>query len=358
MAQTTLPLSLKQSLEATKVSYAQLGKSGLHVSVPILGAMSFGHKDWQPWVNDNEAEVETLLKGAYDRGLNTWDTANVYSNGVSEEMIGRVIKKYNLPRHKLVLLTKCWGTVGEEPAVFHMRYGKEMAQSKDYVNQGGLSRTAIFNAVNASLKRLQTDYIDLLQIHRFDASVPPEETMKALHDLVESGKVRYIGASSMWAYQFATLQFTAEKNGWTKFISMQNHYSLCYREEEREMIKYCQQTGVGLIPWAPLYRGLLARPWQSVTTARSESMSAMFKETSEADEKIVNRVQELAEKKGWKMSHVALAWIIQKGTTPIVGFSSLARLEEAADVRGKTLTEEEIQYLEEPYVPKKIIGHS
>lgn len=139
---------------------------------------------------------------------------------------------------------------------------------------------------------------------------------------------------------------------------MQNHYSLCYREEEREMIKYCQQTGVGLIPWAPLYRGLLARPWQSVTTARSESMSAMFKETSEADEKIVNRVQELAEKKGWKMSHVALAWIIQKGTTPIVGFSSLARLEEAADVRGKTLTEEEIQYLEEPYVPKKIIGHS
>lgn len=165
MAQTTLPLSLKQSCEATKVSYAQLGKSGLRVSVPILGAMSFGHKDWQPWVNDNEAEVETLLKGAYDRGLNTWDTANVYSNGVSEEFIGRVIKKYDLPRHKLVLLTKCHGTVGEEPAVFHVKYGKEMAASKDYVNQGGLSRTAIFNAVDASLKRLQTDYIDLLQIH-------------------------------------------------------------------------------------------------------------------------------------------------------------------------------------------------
>lgn len=165
MAQTTLPLSLKQSLEATKVSYTQLGKSGLRVSVPILGAMSFGHKDWQPWVIDDEAEVETLLKGAYDRGLNTWDTANVYSNGVSEELIGRVIKKYNLPRHKLVLLTKCNGVVPEEPGIFHIRYSEELAKSKDYVNQGGLSRTAIFNAVNASLKRLQTDYIDLLQIH-------------------------------------------------------------------------------------------------------------------------------------------------------------------------------------------------
>ncbi|KAJ9308947.1 hypothetical protein DTO217A2_1623 [Paecilomyces variotii] len=357
MAQTTLPLSLKQSCEATKVSYAQLGKSGLRVSVPILGAMSFGHKDWQPWVNDNEAEVETLLKGAYDRGLNTWDTANVYSNGVSEEFIGRVIKKYDLPRHKLVLLTKCHGTVGEEPAVFHVKYGKEMAASKDYINQGGLSRTAIFNAVDASLKRLQTDYIDLLQIHRFDSTVPPEETMKALHDLIQSGKVRYIGASSMWAYQFATLQFTAEKNGWTKFISMQNHYSLCYREEEREMIKYCHETGVGLIPWAPLYRGLLARPWQSVETTRSET-TPLVKDTTEADEKIVKRVQELADQKGWKMSHVALAWIIQKGTVPIVGFSSLSRLEEAVDVRGKTLTEEEIQYLEEPYVPKKIVGHT
>jgi aryl-alcohol dehydrogenase-like predicted oxidoreductase len=161
--------------------------------------------------------VNKLLKGAYDRGLNTWDTANVYSNGVSEEMIGNAIKKFDLPREKLIILTKCFGTVGETPAVRHITF-PEMKQTKDYVNQGGLSRAAIFNAVNASLKRLQLDYIDLLQIHRFDATVPVEETMKALHDLVEQGKVRYIGASSMWAYQFQKLQNVAEKNGWTKSV--------------------------------------------------------------------------------------------------------------------------------------------
>jgi len=221
-----LPPPLKKSVEETKVSYAQLGKSGLRVSIPILGAMSFGDKAWQPWVVDDDSAVQELLKGAYDRGLNTWDTANVYSNGESENMIGRAIKKFDLPRHKLVLLSKCFGTVGEQPEVNHIKYGKEMKASKDYVNQGGLSRAAIFNAVNASLQRLQTDYLDLLQIHRFDPTVPVEETMKALHDLVESGKVRYIGASSMWAYQFAKMQFCAERNGWTKFISMQNHYSL------------------------------------------------------------------------------------------------------------------------------------
>ncbi|KAL1989108.1 hypothetical protein VTN96DRAFT_5871 [Rasamsonia emersonii] len=356
MTETTLPLSLKQSLEATKVSYTQLGKSGLRVSVPILGAMSFGHKDWQPWVVDNEEQVEALLKGAYDRGLNTWDTANVYSNGVSEEMIGRVIKKFNIPRHKLVLLTKCNGYVGEEPAVRDLLFPKEIRSSKDYVNQGGLSRAAIFNAVDASLKRLQTNYIDLLQIHRYDYTVPPEETMKALHDLVQSGKVRYIGASSMWTYQFATLQFIAEKNGWTKFVSMQNHYSLCYREEEREMNRFCRETGVGLIPWAPLYRGHLARPWGQEPTTRTLT-NPLARDVTETDIKIIQRVQELAEKKGWKMSQVALAWIIQKGTIPIVGFSNLERLDEAVEVRGKTLTDEEIKYLEELYVPKNVVGH-
>jgi aryl-alcohol dehydrogenase-like predicted oxidoreductase len=195
---------LQQAIDSNKVSYVQLGKCGLRVSLPVLGAMSFGHKDWANWVVDDEAEVEKLLKGAYDRGLNTWDTANVYSNGVSEAMIGRTIKKYDIPRHKLVILTKCFGTVGETPAVMHMRYGTQMKQLKDYINQGGLSRQAIFNAVDASLKRLQTDYIDLLQIHRFDATVPVEETMEALHDLVKSGKVRYIGASSMWTYQVSS----------------------------------------------------------------------------------------------------------------------------------------------------------
>lgn len=360
MGDSGMPNSLAQSYNSTKVSYHQLGACGLRVSVPILGAMSFGHKDWQPWVVSDEAEVEKLLLGAWERGLNTWDTANVYSNGVSEEMIGRIVKKHNLPRHKLVILTKCFGTVGEEPGVSHLKYGKEMRASKDYVNQGGLSRQAIFNAVDASLKRLQMDYIDLLQIHRYDASVPVEETMKALHDLVQSGKVRYIGASSMWTYQFAKMQTVAEKNGWTKFVSMQNHYSLCYREEEREMNKYCHETGVGLIPWAPLYRGYLARPANSAQTERTESMKSnpMFSAITETDITIIKRVEELASKKGWKMSQVALAWIIQKGTIPIVGFSNVSRLDEAAEVKGKTLTDDEMKWLEEPYQPKVVVGHS
>jgi len=360
MGDAGMPSSLAQSIDQTKVSYAQLGKSGLRVSVPILGAMSFGSKEWQPWVVDSQEEVDTLLKGAYDRGLNTWDTANVYSNGISEIMIGKTIKKFNIPRHKLVILSKCFGTVGEEPNVLHIKY-PQMKESKDYVNQGGLSRQAIFNAVNASLERLQTSYLDLLQIHRFDATVPVEETMKALHDLVEQGKVRYIGASSMWAYQFAKMQNAAERHGWTKFVSMQNHYSLCYREEEREMNPYCHETGVGLIPWAPLYRGLLARPPKSDVTEREKSMQGnpMFQGHEDDDvQEIIKRTHELAEKKGWKMSQVALAWIIQKGTIPICGFSNLSRLDEAVAVRGKKLTEEEIKYLEEPYLPKKITGHS
>ncbi|KIV88270.1 hypothetical protein PV10_07967 [Exophiala mesophila] len=358
-ARLPVPQSLQKSLDETKVSYAQLGKSGLRVSVPILGAMSFGHTDWQPWLISDPSEVDTLLKGAYDRGLNTWDTANVYSNGISESFIAATIKKHKIPRHKLILLSKCYGIVGEEPGVRHMNFPDELRRSKDYVNQGGLSRAAIFNAVNASLERLGTDYLDLLQIHRFDATVSVEETMKALHDLVQSGKVRYIGASSMWTYQFASMQHAAEKNGWTKFVSMQNHYSLCYREEEREMNPYCLQTGVGLIPWAPLYRGLLARPLGSTATAREESSKGSpIHALSDADDEIIGRVQQLAEKKGWKMSQVALSWIIAKGTVPIVGFSNLKRLDEACEVRGKVLTDDEIKFLEEPYKPRAVIGHS
>ncbi|KAH8705278.1 aldo-keto reductase [Talaromyces proteolyticus] len=351
-----LPILFKQGFEATQVKYAKLGSSGLRVSLPILGGMSFGHKDWREWVEDDEEEVGKLLKGAYDRGLNTWDTANVYSGGVSEEMIGRAIKKYEIPRHKIIIMTKCYFPSGEQPAVNYLKYPELFPRHKDYVNQYGLSRAAIFNAVTASLKRLQTDYIDLLQIHRYDPSVPPEETMKALHDLVETGKVRYIGASSMWAYQFAKLQYTAEKNGWTKFISMQNHYSLLYREEEREMIKLCHETGVGLVPWGPLYSGVLARPWseQGKTTRANEQGKVL----NDTDKEIVNRVEELANKKGWKMGQVALAWVVQKGTIPIVGFSNLERLDEAVAVKDKTLTEEEIKYLEEPYQPKAVQGHS
>ena len=221
----------------------------------------------------------------------------------------------------------------------------------------GLSRIAIFSAVDACLARLNTSYIDLLQIHRFDPTTPAEETMKALHDLVESGKVRYIGASSMWATQFAQLQFTAEKHGWTKFISMQNCYSLCYREEEREMNRFCNATGVGLIPWSPLFGGKLARPLGVNDSIRSKHLHPMDKGLTAEDKEIIRRVEELAGKKGWKMAHVALAWLRVKGTSPTVGFNSVARIDEACDVRGKVLTADEVAYLEEPYVAKAIVGH-
>jgi len=354
-------LDIDGLLKESKAEYKRLGKSGLKVSVPILGAMSIGSSKWQPWVIEEEESLP-LLKAAYDRGLTTWDTANVYSNGVSEEIIGKAIKKYDLPRHKLVILTKCYGYTGEDPGLRTIQYGKELPQLRDYTNQGGLSRQAIFNAVNASLKRLDTDYIDLLQIHRFDPNTPIEETMEALHDLIKSGKVHYIGASSMWAVQFAQMQFVAEKNGWTKFISMQNHYNLLYREEEREMNRFCNDTGVGLIPWAPLCRGHLARPPSAFgSTTRSEGeekANALFTGRQNNDKQIIERVEELAKKHDWKMSHVALAWINRRVSSPIIGFSSVARMDEALDARGKELTEEEEQYLEELYVPVNIIGHS
>ncbi|KAL9043278.1 MAG: hypothetical protein Q9214_003529 [Letrouitia sp. 1 TL-2023] len=312
--------------------YKQLGKSGLRVSVPIVGAMSFGDKRWMPWVIEEE-EALPLLKAAYDRGVNTWDTANVYSNGASEEIIGKAIKKYKIPRHKLVLMTKCCGTVRKSNDEKTLAL-KDIDSTVDY--------------------RLATPYIDLLQIHRFDRTVAPEETMAALHDLVTSGKVRYIGASSMWAYQFATLQFVAERHGWTKFVSMQNCYSLLYREEEREMIRFCNETGVGLIPWGPLAQGALARPTRGTgETVRSTGQSMVGN-----DEKIVARVEEIARERGWKMSHVALAWVCKRVASPIVGISKLERLEEALEVRGKELSEEEEKRLEEPYVPKNIMGHS
>ncbi|EFQ86936.1 hypothetical protein P3342_010505 [Pyrenophora teres f. teres] len=348
-------------LGESKAEYKRLGKSGLKVSVPILGAMSIGSAKWQPWVIEEEESLP-LLKAAYDRGITTWDTANVYSNGVSEEIVGKAIKKYNLPRDKLVILTKCFGYVGEDPSIRTIQFNKELPQLKDYVNQGGLSRQAIFNAVNASLKRLDMDYIDLLQIHRFDPNTPLEETMEALHDLVKSGKVRYIGASSMWAVQFAQLQFTAEKHGWTKFISMQNHYNLLYREEEREMNRFCNDTGVGLIPWAPLCRGHLARPASAFgSTTRSEGEKQAANQSTgntERDKKIIGRVEEIAKKHDWKMSHVALAWINKRIASPIIGFSSADRMDEALASRGKELSEEEEKYLEELYEPVRIVGHS
>ncbi|PMD61755.1 Aldo/keto reductase [Hyaloscypha bicolor E] len=312
MASPELLESLKRSLENSKAEYVRLGKSGLKISVPFMGAMSLGPKHWAPWLIEEE-EALPLLKAAYDQGINTWDPANVYSSGESERMIAKAIKKYDLPRHKLVIMTKCSVYVPEKTTWRHMFYGKEMPVSKDHVNQGGqipsfLSRQAILNTINASLDRLETTYIDLLQIHQFDDETPVEETVEALHNLVKAGKVRYTGASSMWATQLPQLQFCAEKHGWAKFISMQNYYNTLYREEEREMNRFCNETGVGIVLWAPLQRGYVCRPpeMNGTTTRKSWRKADEFVEPAIS---IVRRVQEVAEIKGWKMSQVALAWI-------------------------------------------------
>ncbi|KAK2749201.1 hypothetical protein FQN57_006816 [Myotisia sp. PD_48] len=358
----------KAIIAATKCDYKQVGTSGLRVSVPILGCMGFGDPNGpQGWLLGEEKALP-LLKAAWERGINTWDTANNYSNGESEILIGKAIQKYEIPRRKLVIMTKCWAFVGDEPDIpgFFPPLGPQMAdiqQTKEYINQSGLSRTAIFTAVDASLERLQTSYIDLLQIHKFDASVPMEETMKALHDLVQIGKVRYIGASSMLAVEFAMLQFTAERHGWTKFISMQNQYNLLYRENEREMNTFCNMTGVGILPYSPLCRGHLARPLKSrgsSTRSKLEEERGTMRTTGwgEPDESIINRVGGVARRRGWSMSDVSLAWLNRRITSPIVGVSSVDRLDEILESRGKVLTDSEEECLEELYVPKPFLGLS
>ncbi|KAK5988141.1 Aldo-keto reductase [Cladobotryum mycophilum] len=359
-----IPESLRDSITCTRSKYRQLGRSGLRVSNPILGCMHFGSSRWFPWVLEEEKSLG-ILKAAYDSGINTWDTANVYSNGQSERIIGKALQLYKIPRHKVTLMTKCYRVVCDsenyDPGSGVTMHHDLADESKDYVNNWGLSRAAIFQAVEASLNRLNTNYIDVLQIHRYDTTVPPEETMGALNDLVRSGLVRYIGASSMWTYQFATLQYIAEKNGWAKFISMQNHYNLLYREEEREMIKYCNATGVGIIPWAPLAHGRLARaPEQKDSTLRSSLSSggSLYGGDERGSDAIVSRVHDIALKRGWPMSHVALAWLNRKVTAPIIGISSISRMEEALDAVDKELTADEEEYLEELYLPQTIQGHT
>ncbi|KAF9269137.1 Aldo/keto reductase [Marasmius fiardii PR-910] len=332
--------------------YRQLGSSGLKVSVPILGTMSFGSPDWAPWVLPEEPSLE-ILKAAWDLGINTIDTANIYSEGESERIIAVFMEKYKIPRNQIVIATKCYGVVGESPGV-RAHLHPELKKERLYVNQFGLSRASIFNAVEASLQRLKTSYIDLLQIHRFDPDVPAEETMKALHDLVENGKVRYIGASSMRAWQFAHLNEVAARNGWTKFVSMQNEYSLLYREDEREMLAYCKFNGIGVIPWGPLCAGVLARPLSSEKTTRSEASHYVH---TEADKAIISRVEELAKAYGTSMARITLAWVSTKVTSPIVGISSIQRLGESL-LGGLKLAESDIKYLEEPYVPKPVRNHA
>ncbi|KAH9816350.1 Versiconal hemiacetal acetate reductase [Teratosphaeria destructans] len=345
------------SHDRPKMQYKNLGSSGLKVAKVIVGAMSYGSPEWQEWIL-NEEESLPLLKHAYDNGLNTWDTADVYSNGESERIIAKAIAKYEIPRSKLVILSKCHFGVasdGTQPRISAMS-----DNDGAMVNQVGLSRKHIFDAVEASVQRLGT-YIDVLQIHRLDRSVPRKEIMKALNDVVEKGWVRYVGASSMAAWEFQELQWIARTNGWVEFVSMQNYHNLLYREEEREMIPYCQHTGVGLIPWSPVARGVLTRPWSERNTKREQSdnflKSLIRKRENEIDKAIIDRVEEVAKKHGVSMACIATAWSIHKGCCPIIGLGSKERIEEAVANASFQLSEEDAKYLEEPYLPKPVTGY-
>ena len=321
------------------MKYVKLGNSGLEVSQICLGCMSFGESGMgtHAWTL-NEETSRQFMKKSLDAGINFFDTANVYSLGTSEEFVGRALRDYAL-RDEVVVATKVHGT---------MRKGR---------NAAGLSRKAIMTEVDHSLSRLGMDYIDLYQIHRFDPTTPIEETMEALHDVVKAGKARYIGASSMWAWQFSKAQYIAEQHGWTKFISMQNHYNLLNREEEREMMPLCVDQGVGVIPWSPLARGRLTRDWDNATS-RSETDEFGKGLYKPEDQVIVERVAEVAREIGAPRAQVALAWVLSKPfvTSPIIGATKDAHIDDAIAACDLQLSEEHIARLEEPYTPHESVG--
>ena len=324
------------------MEYIKLGNTGMDVSRFCLGCMGFG--DSEAWVHKwllNEEDSRPVIKKALDLGINFFDTANVYSLGKSEEILGRALKDY-AKRDEVVIATKVHGKMHDGP------------------NGSGLSRKAIMSEIDKSLKRLGTDYVDLYIIHRWDYNTPIEETMEALHDIVKAGKARYIGASAMYAWQFQKALHTAEKNGWTRFVSMQNHLNLIYREEEREMIPLCKEEKIALTPYSPLASGRLTRNL-SETTKRSETDQiavSKYGSTEEADRLVIERLAAVAERRGIPRLHVALAWLLQKEpvTIPIIGATKLSHLEDAVPALSVKLEPEEIAFLEEPYVPHKVIG--
>lgn len=326
------------------MEYIKLGNTGLDVSRICLGCMGFGDKtNWlHSWVLEEE-DSRKIIKKAIELGINFFDTANVYSLGVSEEILGRALRDF-ANRDEIVIATKVSGQMHEGP------------------NGSGLSRKAIMSEVDKSLKRLGTDYIDLLIIHRWDYKTPIEETMSALNDLVKSGKVRYIGASSMYAWQFQKAQYVAKEHNWTQFVSMQNHLNLLYREEEREMIPFCIDEKIALTPYSPLASGRLTRDW-SATTDRFKTdkiARSKYDQTEQTDKEIVERVAKVASDKGVSRTQIAIAWLLQKEpvAAPIIGATKESHLEEAVGALSVKLTPEEVAYLEEPYQPHKIVGHN
>ncbi len=325
------------------MEYMNLGRTGLKVSRICLGCMSFGDKKWRKWVLD-EDESRPIVRAALEAGINFFDTANMYSMGVSEEITGRLLAEYS-SRDQVVIATKLWFPMGEGP------------------NDGGLSRKHIMDQAEASLRRLGTDYIDLYQIHRWDYATPVQETLRALNDLVSQGRVRYIGASSMWAWQFAEALHCSEMNGWVRFDSMQNHYNLIYREEEREMNPLCADKGVGLIPWSPLARGLLTgtRTRENIEPTLRAREDEYTREIyrPEADFDVIDRLIEVSAERGDDPTSVALAWMLQKPVVvaPIIGTTKMEHLDAALAAVDVKLSQEEIKRLEELYVPHTVQGH-
>ena len=326
------------------MQYVNLGRSGLKVSRLCLGMMSYGSPRWREWVLTEE-EGRPFIQRALELGINFFDTANMYSFGASEEILGRAMKDW-ARRDEVVIATKVFYPMGDKP------------------NQGGLSRKHIMAAIDASLRRLQMDYVDLYQIHRFDPDTPIEETLEALHDVVKAGKARYLGASSMYAWQFSEMLHTADRHGWVRFVSMQPHYNLIYREEEREMIPLCSAEGIGVIPWSPLARGFLAGNRSpggggETTRARTDGFAAeMYYQ--EADFAVADRAAEFAKTRSVSPAQIALAWVLHKPgiTAPIVGATKMYQLEEAVAALDVELSADEIKALEEPYVPHPVLGHS
>jgi aryl-alcohol dehydrogenase (NADP+) len=326
------------------MQYINLGNTGLKVSRICLGMMSYGSSKWRDWVLEEE-DSRPFIRRALEAGINFFDTADVYSLGVSEEVTGRALRDF-AKRDEVVIATKVFGVMGDNP------------------NQRGLSRKHIMDGIDASLKRLGTDYVDLYQIHRWDNETPIEETLEALHDVVKAGKARYIGASSMYAWQFSKALYVSRMNGWTRFVSMQNHYNLVYREEEREMIPLCIAEGVGVIPWSPLARGFLAgnrtREKSGETTRSKSDGIAHQMYYQDNDFATLDRVVELAGRRGVSPAQIALAWMLHKPgiTSPIIGATKMHHLDEAIAATGISFSEEEIAYLEECYQPHPVLGHS
>lgn len=326
------------------MKYVRLGKTGLTVSRICLGCMTYGTSKWRDWVLDDE-DARPFIKRALKAGINFFDTADVYSAGESERVLGRALKDF-AKREEVVIATKVYSPMGEKP------------------NRSGLSRKYIMHAVDDSLRRLGTDYIDLYQIHRWDSQTPIEETLEALHDLVKAGKARYIGASSMYAWQFSQALYLADRHGWSRFVSMQNHYNLVYREEEREMIPLCRDQGIGIIPWSPLARGFLAgnrnRENKGETTRSKSDEFAHHMYYQDSDFDIVDHVVDLAGRHGVRPTQIALAWLLHKNdvTAPIIGASKLQYLEEAIAAIDINLSAEDVRFVEERYRPHRVLGHS